>query len=354
MEKATMNGSVHDDDFDVYAFVNAKRGGLRIKPPKKIVSTKDERGWITTVNETERLCIDDRKSTRIVLIADLRRGHPDLRPGVLGRTIPNTSDYYRYVGVEFDNGVTEVVSVTAIQPIAEGCDKSAVVAIRRTIKGTVFDADERVADKQARRWEEETYGNRMDLRSIARGGKGPHEVYAYTFPSLMELAEAQGRKHYPVKIGFTGAAGDQAPGLQRIDSQLGDATGRFEPTSVLVVWNTWNGRSLETRVHRHLRELGRRVRSAVGREWFCTNTHELLAVLNDKGDVDRSGLPLNGPVPESFQGFLAPNRTFAEDIQVICTRLRPDGMVSISGPIRFDDLLEEAAPPDVRKSRQAR
>lgn len=349
-----MDANPQDNDFDVHAFVNAKRNGLKIKGPKKILSTMDERGWITTVNETDRLCIDDSKSSRIVLIADLRKGHPDLKPGLLGRTIPNTSDYYRYVGVAFDNEVVEVVSLSAIQPIAERCDKSAVKIVRDAIKGTMFDLDDLVAEKQMRRWEQERYGDRMDLGSVARGGNGPHELYAYTFPSLIQLAEAHGQEHYPVKIGFTGASGERAPALERIDSQLGDPTGRFEPTLILAVWNTWNGRSLETRVHRHLRELGRRVHSAVGQEWFSTNNNELLAVLNGKGGVDRSGLPLNGPVPESCEGFLAPNRTLAEDIQVICTRLRSDGMVSISAPISFDDLLEEAASAEVKRSRETR
>jgi len=138
----------------------------------------------------------------------------------------------------------------------------------------------------------ETFGRTLDLSQLARGGEGPHEVYAYTFPSLVALAESRGVDHYPVKIGYTAAASEIAPSLFRIDSQLGDSSGRFEPATVLAVWNSWNGRKLGARIHSHLRSLKRRLESAIGREWYNTNVYELRDLLEAVRMGDVSRLPL--------------------------------------------------------------
>jgi hypothetical protein len=347
-----MGAASERDDFDAYAIVQAKRDGRSIKRPKKIFCTTDDRGWITICNESERLCVDDKKALRVILIADLRAGHPELKPGLLGRTIPNSSDYYRYVGVHFDNGVTEVVSVTAIQPIEEAAAAASVKLVRAEIEGSMFDWDNEIAAKQLRDWEARNFLGRLDVSQIRRGGAGPHELYAYSFPSLVALAEARGTPHYPVKIGYTGAASEVSPSLTRIDGQLGDPTGRAEPAVILGVWQSWNGRAAETRVHSHLRGLQRKVPTAVGREWFYTCIEELEAIVRTVA-VDRSGLALNGPVPDSFQGFRPPNRDLAESIQVICCRITSDGYAMIQ-PIEFDDLLEEATPPEVCETRGRR
>ncbi len=297
--------------------------------------------------------MDDKKSLRVLLIADLRKGHPQLKPGVLGRTIPDTSDYYRYVGVRFDNGVSEVVSISAIQPIVEDADKASSRLVRKQIKGTVFDWDDRIAESQLRQWEAKRFHGYLDLSQVVRGGTGPHELYAYTFPSLIALADARRQKLYPVKIGYTGTSGEPAPSLARIDGQLGDTAGRFEPALVIGVWNTWNGRRLESCVHKHLRTLGRKVQTAVGQEWFTSHVDELREIIASMNEIDRSGVPLNGPVPEAFQGFATPSRSLAEHIQVLCSRIDHSGMALLK-VMEFDDLLEEAATPEVRKDRASR
>jgi len=76
--------------------------------------------------------------------------------------------------------------------------------------GTTKSLDE-VARRKTGEWEVETFGRTLDLSQLARGGEGPHEVYAYTFPSLVALAESRGVDHYPVKIGYTAAASEIAP-----------------------------------------------------------------------------------------------------------------------------------------------
>jgi hypothetical protein len=351
--KQIMDAVTDSDDFDVYAFVQAKRDGRPIKRPKKIESHTDDRGWIAMCNETGRPCVDDKKAMRVLLIADLRKGHPRLKPGLLGRTIPKTSDYYRYVGVQFDNGVVEVVSISAIQPIEEDAGEASESIVRNEIKDTAFDWDDRVAEKCLREWELKKFPGSLDLSQMLRGGAGPHEVYAYTFPSLIALANALGQQHYPVKIGYTGVASELAPSLTRIDGQLGDTAGRFEAALILGVWNSWNGRSLESRIHSHLRRLGRKVQSAVGREWYNTHVDELCELVQAMAVTERSGVPLNGPVPDSFQGFQSPSRTLAESLQVLCCRMDPGGMAMIKS-IAFDDLLEEAVTPEVRQSRAER
>lgn len=345
-----MNATDEPETFDVYAFVQAKRDGRKIKRPKKINFRTDESGVISISNETGRTCVDDKTSTRVLLIADLRRGHPQLKPGVLGRTLPNTSDYYRFVGVQFDNGVTEVVSVSAVQPIVEDAAAALVAMLRDQIKGTLFDWDDSIAEEHLRKWEAKAFDGSLDISQVVRGGYGPHELYAYTFPSLIALAEARGQEHYPVKIGYTGVAGEISPSLTRIDGQLGESAGRFEAARILGVWNSWNGRALESRVHKHLRGLNRKVHSAVGREWYSTHIDELRALVEATTITERSGLPLSGPVPETFQGFQMPSQTFAESLQVLCSRMDPRGVAMI-GYINFDDLLEEAATPEVRTMR---
>jgi hypothetical protein len=342
-----------DENKSLFDYIQQLRAGRSIKRPKKILASTDERGWITITNETGRICIDDNKPSRVLLTADLRKGHPLLKPGILGRTIPNTSDYYRYVGVEFDCGVIEVISISAIQPLTEeACEISSAVFVKK-VQGTLFDWDEETARQKTREWETKTFSPILDIKKILRGGEGPQEVYAYTFPSLIALAASKGMEQYPVKIGYTGTSGEIAPSLSRINSQLGDATGRFEPATVLLVWNSWNGRKLENRIHSHLRSLNRRCESAIGREWYTTNIDELVALLSDVRQEEVSRLPLNGPVPDSFDGNSPPSRVFAENIIVLCSGMGTDAnafMVAID----FDDLLEDAATSDVVRSRVER
>jgi hypothetical protein len=339
------------DEFDVFAFVEQKRAGRKIKRPKKIVSQTDERGLITLWNETQRPCIDDRLAMRVVLVADLRRSHPKLKPGVLGRTVPNTSDYYRYAVVQFDNGVTEAVSISAVQPVVDKAAEAFAKVLRKSIIGSRFDWDDEVAWRQIHKWEDETYRGRLDISKTIRSGSGPHELYAYTFPSLIALASLRKEKVFPVKIGYTGVAYELAPSLTRIDGQLGDSASRFEAATVLGVWNTRNGRTLESKVHKHFRDKGRRVKSAIGQEWFLTNTQELRRLVEKYGpSIKPSGVPINGPSPALQQASDPPCKVWAQSMQVLCCGINPNGLVYLK-PIEFDDLLEEAATPDVQENR---
>jgi hypothetical protein len=346
-----MGSKLPEEDFDAYAFVQEQRAGRKIKRPKKILSHTDDQGLITIFNETERPCIDDEVATRVVLVADLRASHPQLKPGLLGRTVPRTSDYYRYVVVEFDNGVVEVVGLSAVQPVVEDAAEAFSNTVRASVIGTSHDWDDDIALRHAREWETSQYRGSLDTSTTIRDGIGPHQLYAYTFPSLIALAESRKQEIFPVKVGYTGVATELAPALSRIHDQLGESAGRFEAATVLGIWNTRDGRALETQVHKYLRASGRKVESSVGREWYLTNAQELHEVVQStKPSIKPSGVPINGPTPELRQAATPPCVVWSQTIQVVCCGISRSGGAYIT-PMEFDDLLEEAATPEVKEQR---
>lgn len=291
-------------------------------------------------NETGRPCTDDNKALRVLLVRDLRAGHPQLKPGLLGRTIPNTSDYYRYVGVHFDIGITEVVSISAVQIVAEQAANELSNKLLAKIPGTAFDWDNAISESIIRKWETTTYSPNLELTNIHRDGTGPHQLYAYTFPCLVQLAKAKRKTRFPVKIGHTATSYELSPSLARIDGQLGESANRFEKAKVLGIWQTWNGRALESRVHAALRAAGHKVPNAIGLEWYDTNVKELQLLIKQSEPVPRTTLPLTGP---EVAGFSWPTCYESNKLVVLCTGVNSDGLIYI-GSVDFDDLLEEAAP----------
>lgn len=144
-------------EVDPFQFAQLARAGRKLKKPKSINVKTDAFGVVTMTNETGRPCTDDNKTLRVLLVRDLRKGHPQLKPGLLGRTIPQTSDYYRYVGVNFDIGVTEVVSISAVQVVTENAATDLAHELLAKTTGTAFDWDDTVSDPIIRRWETATY-----------------------------------------------------------------------------------------------------------------------------------------------------------------------------------------------------
>jgi hypothetical protein len=339
-----------EGDFDVFAFVQAARDGKKIKRPHSISSSVDDRGLITMCNESGRPCVDATKAIRVLLIGDLRRGHPKLKSGLLGWTMPNTSDFYRYVGVEFDNGVKEVVSVATVQPVQEDCASELAQQLIAQHMDTAFDWNDAVAIDRAREIEKTTYKNHIVVDGAIRNGSGPHEVYAYTFPSLLELAKARNEEHVPMKIGYTAVSSEHTPSLARIGEQLGESAARYEPAVLIGIWQCWNGRELETKVHKRLKTLGRKVQTSIGKEWYRSSPKELDEMVASIGKVERSSLPLCGPLPDGMVARHLPAQSFAERITVCCYRLNADATISVQC-INFDDLLEEASPAEIRDAR---
>jgi hypothetical protein len=83
-------------------------GGIMAKKPKYdgiIVKREvDEAGFVNAVGKNNRPCWDDTLE-RVVLVNDLRRYGAGLHIGQLGWTIPGTTDGYKWVHVQFDNGM---------------------------------------------------------------------------------------------------------------------------------------------------------------------------------------------------------------------------------------------------------
>jgi hypothetical protein len=128
-------------------------------------------------------------------------------------------------------------------------------------------------------------------------GCGPAEVYAYTFPSLRELARTKGNDKYPVKVGYS--ADQDAGAVARIRTQMIEAAGFPERPTLLSIYRTWDGRALESLIHAELRRRRCRMTTAVGAEWFVTDRHEVAEVCGQFGrSLPKPALkPLSGAAP---------------------------------------------------------
>jgi hypothetical protein len=275
----------------------------------------DEGGYVRCYDQNDRLCWDMTQRERVVLVEDLRRYASGLHVGQLGWTLPETCDGYKRVDVQFDNGVRLSVLTYGLERVlperAQGISEEIIARSR----DTMHDADTPVAEKKRAEQVRSTYGEYVDAEDVQRMGNGQEELYAFTFPSLKELAELKGEELYPVKIGYTrdsaGAVARVAdmmnlprddrllpecfearrgPGafvslglksLATVGEGMGESpwverAGYPERVKLLLVCAAEDARALETAVHRELGRMGRRIEAAVGKEWYMTNTDELL------------------------------------------------------------------------------
>jgi hypothetical protein len=247
------------------------------KPLPRIAETLIQDGYVYTFDPDGRLCLDCKNKERIVLTHDLRVYGPNLHIGALGWTIPNTSDGYSVVDVEFDTGQTLRVKRYIFERIVEETEESAVSKLLARYKNTRFDADPKVAGRCREEWVVKTYSHILSLSATVERGVGDQEVYAFTFPSLKELAQLRGDSHFPVKVGYSKDSWEGAYG--RIKSQILEKAAYPEKPVVLCVWRTWDGRGLETQIHRKLRSFKRRVSASLGSEWYQTSLEELLDII---------------------------------------------------------------------------
>ncbi len=233
-----------------------------------------------------------------MLVNDLRVYGANLHPGALGWTIPETTDGYSVVDVEFDTGQRLRVKRYAFERVTPETQDSVVSELFTRCKNTRFDADPIVAESRREEWIAEYYSEYLTLTETVRKGIGDQEVYAFTFPSLMELARLKGEDIYPVKIGFSIECG-----LGRIRFQILEKAGFPEKPIVLCLFKTWDGRHLEIQIHKRLRSLGRKIPHSLGEEWFLTTTEELLQTLDqckladlpvDRAVIGDSGMAIGG------------------------------------------------------------
>jgi len=274
----------------------------------------DETGRVRCYDQNGRLCWDMTSRERVVLVEDLRRYAPGLHVGQLGWTVPDTCDGYKWVEVEFDNGVRLPVLTYGLERVLPERAQSISDEVIAKNRGTMHDADPVVTEQQRTQHVYSTYSAYVAAGNVLRLGSGPEELYAFTFPSLRELAALKGEEFYPIKVGYTR---DSAGAIARVaqmmnwprdDSSLPEAfqatrgpsafitlgmksiatvgegmgespwverAGFPERAELLLICGTLSGRELEVAVHRRLREMGRQIETAVGKEWFRTNAQEL-------------------------------------------------------------------------------
>ncbi len=257
----------------------------------------DDDGFVHAYDKNDRLCWSGDQPERVVLMNDLRMYASGLHIGQLGWTVPATTDSYKWIDVVFDNGMQLPILVYGIERVIP--ERAAAIAadILKKNRNTRFDADSVVAERCKREWIKKEHAAWVDADHMVEMGNGYEEVYAFTFPSLQELAGLKGATHYPVKIGYT--ADKDVGAIQRIRGQIIEAAAFPERPTLLLVCRTWDGRALEVLVHAELRRRDRKLSTAPGIEWFMTNEREVAELCQQFGpDVPQpSGKPLSGASP---------------------------------------------------------
>jgi len=291
-----------------------------------------------TYDSGGRLCLDIENRERIVLVHDLRTYGEGLPVGALGWTIPETSDGYTFADIMFDTGQKLRLKQYAFERVAVESASAVANELIAQNRNTRFDADPFVAASCREDWIAKYYGEYLTLSETIVKGVGDQELYAFTFPSLIELATLKGDELYAVKVGFSKNSSDGAIG--RIRSQILEKAGFPEKPNVLLVFRTWDGRHLETQIHKRLRSLGRRVPDSLGREWFMTSTAELLRTIDecDLADLppDRLITGADETLEEDFAGLMAGGATIEMGMV--------PGEAAVSIGIRYPK--EEAEPCD--------
>lgn len=238
-----------------------------------VTRTMDAQGYVHAYDKNDRLCWDNESPERVVLMEDLRKYGDGLHKGQLGWTVPGSTDGYKWVEVQFDSGPCIPVLTYGLERVSPDKAETISHAILASCRGSRFDADVAIAEAQREKWIREEFGTHVDSDDLVKMGDGPEEVYAYTFPSLVELAHFKRQNFYPMKIGCT--ADKDVGTFNRVRSQIFEDAAYPEKVKLLCILRCADGRAVEAAVHRHLNDADRRLQSAVGREWFLSNTEEI-------------------------------------------------------------------------------
>ena len=257
----------------------------------------DDEGFVHAYDKNDRACWGGDQPERVVLTEDFRKSASGLHIGQLGWTVPATTDSYKWLDVVFDNGVQLPILVFAIERVIPERATAIAADMLKKHRNTRFDADPVVAERCYREWIKQEHAGWVDTDHTTEFGNGPAEVYAFTSPSLQELAQLKSAAHYPVKIGYS--ANQDAGVVQRIRGQMIEAAAFPERPALLLVCRTWDGRALELLVHAELRRRDRKLASAPGIEWFMTNQREVAELCRQLGpNVHKpTSKPLSGASP---------------------------------------------------------
>lgn len=174
----------------------------KAKPLPRVAQRECDAGIVHTYDSGGRLCLDIENRERIVLVHDLRTYGDGLHIGALGWTIPETTDGYTFADVLFDTGQKLRLKRYAFERVTVEAANTVAAELVSRNRNTRFDADPGVAASCREDWIAKYYGDYLTLFETIVKGVGDQELYAFTFPSLIELARLKGQDHYPVKIGF--------------------------------------------------------------------------------------------------------------------------------------------------------
>ena len=322
------------------AIAKASIAGRTLRRPKATQKERDEFGNIYTRDLSGRPCWDTVQPQRVLLLHDLRMHDARLHAGLLGMTLPEATDGYRFVGVEFDNGARAVCSAVAVQEVAvEYASKRAADLIAAN-RGTRFDADPTVADIEHQRWLIDTFSKTLDFLETEWTGTGLEEVYAYSYESLRELARIRHEDCFPIKIGWSGNG--ITPSLTRISQQV-FGPGIPERPLVLAVHRTRNGRALEKFLHQHLKAHGAHKKDAIGSEWFMTSVDAFRQIVGNAPEQPNPIRPLKGEVANDADYYnefrIAETNSVHSEMSVRILHVKKIGEFEwLSVP--FDDLFE--------------
>ncbi|MCX6921767.1 MAG: GIY-YIG nuclease family protein [Verrucomicrobia bacterium] len=126
-------------------------------------------------------------------------------------------------------------------------------------------------------------------------GIGEDSVYLYYFESYRRLAEIEGRRLFPCKIGRT----ERDP-LLRVLSQSSTALPEFP--RVARLFRTNDGSALEAAIHSILSLRGREIEDSPGTEWFLTSPDEIDGIVRFVNENPGREAEPNAPRAETSSG----------------------------------------------------
>jgi len=261
-------------------------------------------GIVCTTDGNGRICWDSTRRERVILLNDLRKYGVGLHIGQMGWTVPGSTDGYKWIDVEFDTGQRLPVLVYGLECVEPNQAEKIAGKLLEKNRNTRFDADTEVAVRCQKEWIRRSYEPYIAIDELVVQGEGSQELYAFCFPSQRELAKLKGEERFPMKIGYSANEGEGA--LGRIRQQIIEAAAYPERPSILLIFRTWSGRSLEMQLHRCLRLSGRAVETAMGQEWFYTTIDEILQHISEcELPPKKLDKPLSGASESIEEGFAA-------------------------------------------------